>query len=278
MSGREELLELDESWEQRKLELFRREYIVTRYNLERHIRQEITTTERRLAQIRESSPDMEPYLSAKVRNLEEFEQLVKRSPLFDRLDDWWSYEFTISNLGTTLYLRHVALAEIEGYDPDSEHDSGYLTIQEYDGKYKLLECRCRMLTTEEFAKGHGAAASTVRVWIRRGKIRSALKVGNAWMVPELTAPFSRGFRDASYEWSIPLSDTPTEYEWLCEPGSVIIRRSSDNKSQYHVIYWTQDETTNRTRTLDNIDVEKLELFLIGQPAVEYTSDMEIIRQ
>ena len=108
MSGREELLELDESLQQRKLELFRQEYIVTRYDLERHIRQEIITTERRLARMRKSSPDMEPYLFAKIRNLEEFERLVKRSPLFDHLDNWWSYEFTISNLGTTLYLRHVA--------------------------------------------------------------------------------------------------------------------------------------------------------------------------
>lgn len=38
------------------------------------------------------------------------------------------------------------------------------------------------LTAEEFAKRCGVSKNTIRVWIRRGKIRWVLKIGNDWWI------------------------------------------------------------------------------------------------
>lgn len=38
------------------------------------------------------------------------------------------------------------------------------------------------VTAEEFAKACGVSRNTIRVWIRRGKLRWVLKIGNDWWI------------------------------------------------------------------------------------------------
>ena len=277
MSGRDEMIEFDEDLQREKLEHFQQEYIVSKNGLLQRIQQIINRTDGRIGRTPTDNIEMKEYLASKRENLKEFKRLVNSSPLFEYLDDWWCYEFTIGSTGTALYLRHVSLAEIDGVDPEADHQTGWLTIEEYDARYKLLECKCRYLTSEEFAEERGAAMNTVRVWIRRGKIRSAMKIGNAWMIPELTAPFKRGFTQARYQWSTYLSGVPSGFEFISEPGEVMIRQT-DSKGKFVVSYNAQDGARSKDNVVDSTSVESLELYLIAQPAVEYTGDLEIVRQ
>ena len=102
-------------------------------------------------------------------------------------------------------------------------------------------------------------------------------VASGWMVPEMAAPLRRGFTDAEYAWNVNLGDCPEGLEGLCEPGSVIIRKSHD-KGKRAIWYTNADHTQGTEFELGISEAERLELFLIGHPAVEYTGDQEIIQQ
>ena len=152
-----------------------------------------------------------------------------------------------------------------------------MSIEEYDAQFKLLETRCGFFTADEFAEERGVASSTIRVWIRRGKIRSALKVGNAWMVPKLTPPIKRGFSEARYEWDVYLGDVPAGFEAINEPGIMIIERSMQN-GKYEAWYYNKNRAVPRCFILGGAETEKLELYLIGESAIEYTGDTTVISQ
>ena len=51
---------------------------------------------------------------------------------------------------------------------------------------------------EEYAAATNTEAVTVRQWIRRGKLRNALKIGSEWRIPEITDPPRRGYTPVSY--------------------------------------------------------------------------------
>lgn len=93
------------------------------------------------------------------------------------------------------------------------------------------------------------------------------------MVPEMTTPFKRGFTDARYEWDVNLGECPDEIEEICEPGSIDIRKST-KKGKRRAWYTSKDRTSVREYELTVPETERLELFLIGHPAVEYTGDQE----
>ena len=50
----------------------------------------------------------------------------------------------------------------------------------------------------------------VRQWIRRGKLRSAVKAGSEWRIPELSEIIGRGYRRGTFHWDDKLSDVPEE--------------------------------------------------------------------
>ena len=269
MSRREELLDLDEDLQFRKLELFRQEYMTEKEDLLRRISDIIKLTEK---QVMRAAPGYtRRYLQAKQYNLQDFRDLVKSTPLF-KAPDWWCYEFVIGSRGIALYLRHVSLAEIQG-----EENNPWIHVEEYDASFQFLMARCEYLTAEEFSEIRGVAASTVRVWIRRGKIRTAMKMGNKWMIPQLTAPFKRGFTSAKYEWRICLVDVPEGFEAIRAPGKIAIQQM-ESKRQFLVRYDDYEEYLSKEYTLNGTETEKLELYLIANPFVEYIGEQEVIRQ
>lgn len=272
MSRREELIELDEDLRFRKLELFNQEFMTTKYALCRRIDDIVRRTERQLTRAPNDDQEARRYYEAKLNNLHEFWDCVTKITLFEILDEWWCYEFAIDSHGSSLFVSHVALAEIN----DNGHEE-WLAIEEYDTRLKIIETKCKLYTVDEFAKARGAAPATVRVWIRRGKIRSAMKTASGWMVPEMTTPFKRGFTDARYEWDVNLGECPDGIEEICEPGSIDIRKST-KKGKRRAWYTSKDRTSVREYELTVPETERLELFLIGHPAVEYTGDQENISQ
>ena len=272
MSRREELLELDEDLNARKRELFNQEYMTTKQALLRRIDDVAKRTEGQVSGTPEEALESRRYLEAKLGNLREFRNCVRETTLFEVLDEGWCYEFAIDSHGTSLLLRHVSLAEIA----DNGNDE-WLEVEEYDSRLEVIETRCRMLSVDEFANEREVAPATIRVWVRRGKIRSALKTASGWMVPEMAAPLRRGFTDAEYAWGVNLGDCPEGFEKLYEPGSVLIRKSHE-KGKRTVWYANADRTQGAEFELGISEAEKLELFLIGHPAVEYTGDREVIHQ
>lgn len=272
MSSRDELLLLDKELQIRKLNMLYTEYLTSKNKLVQRIRQEITTLRNQVGKLSKDNFEQQAYLDAKVENLNSFRDTVENATLFEQLSPWWVYEFSISCIGTTLYIRHINTAEIEG-----EEDNEWLTIYDYDATYRLIQNNCRLLSTEEYATSRNVAPSTIRVWIRRGKLRSAVKIGNAWKIPELSPPIKRGYTEASYSWETYLDGIPEEYAFLKKPGNLIIRQNS-NKQGFTAIIFNMCDTFRKELHFSNAEAEKFESMLIANPSVLYTGDTTYIRQ
>lgn len=125
-----------------------------------------------------------------------------------------------------------------------------------------------MLSVEGYAAEYGVGAGTVRQWIRKGKIRSAIKAGKEWIIPELTELPARGYQSASYMYYDRLDNCPEEYSYLHDYSTVIINQNCEDKGKFDVIL-AAAKTKPKYLTFDTKEREKFELFLISHSKIHY---------
>ena len=118
---------------------------------------------------------------------------------------------------------------------------------------------------EKYASEYGVTTTTVRQWIRRGKIRSAVKMGSEWRIPELAEIRERGYQSAQYSWDDFLLDLPQEYEFLNEYRKVYLSQNKERKDLYDVQLIGKGEMKNLQ--MNQQEREKFELVLISNPFV-----------
>lgn len=271
MSSREELFLIDEDLARRKLGMFEQRYITSKCELLRRIDGVVKNIESRMHQEAESK-EKKAYYTAKLHFFKRFRNEVNYTPLFNKLEDWWSYSFSVSSREAVVYLNHIARIDIEG-----DEASEYLGKPDIDAEFKLIRVKASVMTADEFAASRGVANATIRVWIRRGKLRSAFKLGNTWMVPELTLPFGRGYSSARYRLTIPLNDIPARFGYLRldSPGEIMFHQMQNDKSKFSVTRYIENELLIGEFIISASELEKLEAFLIANPLVEYVGDEEI---
>lgn len=266
MSDRQELIDNDPELNFRKRELFEQRYATNKYRILSRIDQVIKMFESQVQ--RKDKDDLEiPNIQANIRYLHEFKSKVSATTLPDGLSGWWAYSFSLSAQGAVLYLNHF-----EGCDIEGEEGREYVSMWNQDAEFPLVTVHAVLLSAEEFAVLHHVAAPTIRVWIRRGKIRSAVKVGNTWKIPELASPICRSYESASYKWEIPLEDVPGFFERFKEPGSITITQDRQNKQMFEVMHYEENELRIGEFKVSSKDAEKLEAFLIAHPNVSYIGD------
>ena len=182
-------------------------------------------------------------------------------------DDWWFYGIHLSRKEIKLTLCHPDEVRITIEDGKTKSASGG-----YDGFFELVTISTETLSVDEYARNYGVKPVTVRQWIRRGKIRTAQKVGREWRIPELTDIPRRGFEEAYYTRQFRSNDQIKypEYEYLEGSTSVHITQSSDNNDTFIVEvirqYNMDDSTTIEMNTSER---EKFELFLITHDEFKY---------
>ncbi len=180
---------------------------------------------------------------------------IKNTILFKRLEDFWHYTITISDSGAVLYLDHY------------RHDNPETYINyNSDQSFKLLHVKTKMLTVEQYANTYGVTPGTVRQWIRRGKIRNAIKVGSEWRIPELTEVPGRGYQSGLFMWHEILSGIPEEYEFLNNYTSAMFDQDKDSKEFFNISFKVRGEPTKVLR-VNTKEREKIELFMITHPQI-----------
>lgn len=271
MSSRQELVDNDPELNFRKHELFEQRYITNKHGILHRIDQVIQTYKGQIERQNNSNTDV-AYIATKIQYLLQFKEKVSTATLPDGIGEWWSYSFTLGAQGIILYLNHF-----EGADIDGEEGNEYLNMRDQDAEFPLITIRAKLLSAEEFASLHHVASPTIRVWIRRGKIRSAIKVGNTWKIPELASFGSRKNEIALYKWELPLEgipdSLPMEFQY---PGMVSITQCKKNKQLYDILHSINDDENPRVHilTITSKEAEKLEAFLISQQSVIYVGDTE----
>ncbi len=212
------------------------------------------------------SPDYYSRYSDLVR---QFRTEVEKKTFPEHLEDWWEYRYEIWGTGISLFLSHIGSYDIYAND----------TVSVYaDTEFELFHIRTKLLTVEQYAKSYGVTTTAVRQWIRRGKLRSAIKQGSEWRIPELAEVMDRGYKNGSYTRKEYLTDLPAEYAFFNEYDYVEIDQNRENKELFDVDFGKDFDVTkypedeweqfHRKMQMDQKEREKFELYLISSPFVE----------
>lgn len=255
-----------EEWEAQfssedRLKLFNQQHMTSKEEVLRKLDRHIRYIERGVA----NGGDDSTYATAKINFLRMFMEKVEKTTLFKHLEDWWSYEYSLSSRGAVLYLVHTRGALVD-FDKS--------IFGRHDTKMEVIELPAKILTVDEYAKSIGVKSGAVRQWIRRAKIRSAFKQGQEWRIPELSRPVKRGYIDTKYSWSEKLTDIPKGYEYLSKTSGVFIHQDMDDKKYYELCEFG---SVNIHR-LTEAEREKLELYLISKPEVIWEGDHHTYRK
>lgn len=249
-------------FEEDKIEAFRDASIVTKSSLLSSIR-----TRLRWLEMDEESDEFK-FHSAAFRRLyldimRRFYEKVEKTKLFDELEPWWCYQYTMDDTGASLHLQYVEDAD---FDDDMNLDCVFLKED-----FELVKVSTRLLTVEEYAGVYGVEVGTVRQWIRRGKIRSAVKAGSEWRIPELSEITGRGYRRATFHWDEKLYNVPEEYSYISNYDWISIDQNIQDRNLYRVVLRGKG-IKSKEIIMETKDREKFELYLISNPLIKPTSE------
>ena len=194
-----------------------------------------------------------------------FKAEIEKRTFPDKMVGWWAYSYDVLETGVTLELIHY-------YTPGL-NDEGYIDSLCAETKFELLHIKTKLLTVEQYAQAYDVTTTTVRQWIRRGKLRSAVKQGSEWRIPELAEISNRGYSWAQYTRNEFLSDAPEEYAFINDYDFISIDQNKENKGFFTVSFNIRSDDPeeigahHKELQMDQKEREKFELFLISNPFV-----------
>ena len=193
--------------------------------------------------------------------VERFREKVRRKKFPEKIDGWWYYEYEVLETGVILYLNHMSMPYLD--------NEGNITNVSVDTSFELFKVSSKMLTVEQYAKANDVTPTTVRQWIRRGKLRTAVKQGGEWRIPELAEVRDRGYKCAQYEWEDYLTTFPAEYSYINDYRMVTIEQDKDHKDIFNLVFGRSRSGKNIPKTvrMEQKEKEKFELLLITNPFV-----------
>ena len=207
----------------------------------------------------ENAKHSEAYYDRYADLMRRFRSEVEKNVFPENLESGWHYTYEVEETGVTLSLSHAWSCDID--------DNGSVDLLDTDAEFNIMHIKTKLLTVEQYAQAYGVTTTTVRQWIRRGKIRSALKAGSEWRIPELAEVRERGYQNASYHWEEYLTDFPEEYSFINDYSSAYIGQGKEQKNTYSVSFYGKD-VPEKKMDMDQKEREKFELLLISNPFVK----------
>ncbi|MBU5594573.1 helix-turn-helix domain-containing protein [Amphibacillus sp. MSJ-3] len=208
----------------------------------------------------------ETYKHNMLKLFDKFKKTLDNTQLPKITDDWWFYDFHIDNDGVKLTLNFCDEFKIE-----SEIDRTWSMNSIED--LTLLDVKCDYLDVKEFAKVHNVTDTTVRQWIRRGKVRTAKKVGRDWLIPSITKKPKRGFTNVTYRWRYLPEGIKDRFPYLIDHNALYIFQNEEDKSLYDIILGFPGELNRAKITLSTAERESLELALIGGSFIDDVEEL-----
>lgn len=227
------------------------------------------TKEQKLSALKKSNKHSSAYYSIYESLYNGFIEDIKKTPIMTIADSWWYYAIEENQRG--IKLRTSVLKEFSFQVSNGKACfRGHTT----SGGYVVAELSLRELTVEEYAEKYDVEPVTVRQWIRRGKLRSAKKIGNEWRIPESTDIPKRGYEPCTYSMSLDYqrkrNEIKSQYDFMKDANHISIVQDEQDKNKYIVTYDRYTEFDQSVIEMNSKDREKLELFLISTPYFEYS--------
>lgn len=167
--------------------------------------------------------EKEEYRKMLSGELVRFRKSVEGRIVFTLSEDDWRYAIVVRGSGIYLLLEHVLPKEL-----------GVREEEKIDEQYEMISCKAKLLNVETYAEMHNISHVAAVTRIRRGKIRSAVKVGKQWRIPALAEPVERGYRSAVYGWHNRLSGVPDLYKIVEDYQRVEFFQDEKNLVLFHV--------------------------------------------
>ena len=202
--------------------------------------------------------------SVLLRLCDKFRQTLETCRLPDLTDDWWFYEYALTNDSVDLTLNYCNEIEFD--------ESGDTSTMTSSLEFILLSVKSDYLNVEQYAALHDVSTTTVRQWIRRGKLRTAKKLGRDWIIPELADKPQRGFENVSYFWTRLPQTVTDEFSYLKDYDSLYIYQDDDDKSLFGCILGCPGSDKRYRIYLNSAEREKLEVALISSNCVNAEAD------
>jgi len=192
---------------------------------------------------------------------DEFRNALEKSDIPTLTKPWLYYDYSITNDGIELSLFRC--------DDDIEFDSeGEISSMSSSQEYTLVEVKCSYLTVEQYAELYNVTTTTVRQWIRRGKLRTAKKKGRDWLIPALADKPKRGFESATYYWDMLSNDILSAFPFLAKTNCLYLFQDDEDKKVFHAITGWPGEDNRQKVKLTAKEREQLEIMLIAAPGVK----------
>ena len=125
-------------------------------------------------------------------------------------------------------------------------------IEQYDTFY---ECETVLYSVAEYSKELNVAETTVREWIRRGKIDSAIKKGSEWFIPAMTDPLDRSSAAIHFE-RITYDDYLKDLDLLDEDSRFIDIRKSKEKGLFDLLQFDDYYRLIKKEKIDKANMMK----------------------
>lgn len=205
------------------------------------------------------------YCEAMENLLNNFIAKVAVNPIMTITDPWWGYSIEMESNKIELFLYRIDMIFF------TITEDNKITCKWIDkrGNYSICKSSCKKLTVEEYADKYGVKPVTVRQWIRRGKLRSAEKIGSEWKIPELSDIPKRGYLPGCYQLNENCAEElPEEYQYLAKDCLITIVQSVEDRNIYEVLCISKKGDYEKIQ-MDEREREKLELFLISTSYFNY---------
>lgn len=215
----------------------------------------------RLHQERESSRKPAMYFSIAEQVLNSFTEKFNATYIFKNLEENWYYILRFDEYGLELRLNHNGVI----------HPHGCTEL----ASFVICKQETKMLTAEEYARFYEVEATTVRSWIRRGKLFMAQKYGTNWYIPVLELPEGNNNRQSHhYRWDPELISFPEELAYLGKYKNALISKDSYHGNYSLELYITMPDHSDlphEVRWLNTKEKEALESKLIENNQVKAVS-------
>ena len=180
---------------------------------------------------------------------------------------WWFYEYLIA--GDRIELSLCTATDVT---LDKKGNLSWSTSVERT----IVKQECGLLTVEEFAQNWDVKPTTVRQWIRRGKLRTARKIGKDWFIPELQDKPERGFKTAYYLISQSDLIKIPGFPLVSVCDSLTIVQDKADKKSFVVSLRNNQSGFRQNITLTQKEVESLEFALISSGKTTQSSYAQLI--
>ena len=240
--------------EEDKLDIFNEDSLRTKEELLEDIDRLLTQID---ADSKTDTRHSAAYYTRYTNLIRRFKEKIEESTFPKALEKWWHYIYEVEETGVTLTLEYVSI-----FDLDDEGNPDFIYV---DTAFRLLHVDAALMTVEQYAQACGVTPTTVRQWIRRGKIRTAVKQGGEWRIPELAEVLDRGYQGIQYERTEYLSDLPEKYAFFNDYKFVSLCREKEHSGMYTALF--SNEKGYQEILMDQTEREKFELYLISSPFV-----------